>query len=85
MINWVRSKRPKRVVMITECSMADNVQAEMPDVEIMRPCNLCPHMKRITLPKILDSLIYLREEVTIDPDIAEKARRSVERMINLKN
>src|SRR6266851_210147 len=85
MINWVRNNHPKRVVMITECSMADNVQAELPDVEIMRPCNLCPHMKRITLPKILDSLIYLREEVTIDPDIAEKARRSVERMINLKN
>jgi quinolinate synthase len=78
-------KHPKRVVMITECSMADNVQAELPDVEMVRPCNLCPHMKRITLPKILDSLIYLREEVTIDPVIAEKARRSVERMINLKN
>ena len=85
MINWVRNKRPKRVVMITECSMADNVQAELPDVEMVRPCNLCPHMKRITLPKILDSLVYLREEVTIDPVIAEKARRSVERMINLKN
>jgi quinolinate synthase len=85
MINWVRNKHPKRVVMITECSMADNVQAELPDVEMVRPCNLCPHMKRITLPKILDSLIYLREEVTIDPVIAEKARRSVERMINLKN
>ena len=51
----------------------------------MRPCNLCPHMKRITLPKILDSLIYLREEVTVDPAIIDKARRSVERMINLKN
>jgi quinolinate synthase len=85
MINWVRSKRPKRVVMITECSMADNVQAELPDVEMVRPCNLCPHMKRITLPKILDSLLYLREEITIDPMIAEKARRSVERMVNLKN
>lgn len=85
MINWVRNKHPKRVVMITECSMADNVQAELPDVEMVRPCNLCPHMKRITLPKILDSLIYLREEVTVDPLIAEKARRSVERMINLKN
>jgi quinolinate synthase len=85
MINWVRSKHPKRVVMITECSMADNVQAELPDVEMVRPCNLCPHMKRITLPKILDSLVYLREEVTIDPMIAVKARRSVERMINLKN
>jgi quinolinate synthase len=51
----------------------------------VRPCNLCPHMKRITLPKILDSLVSLREEVTIDPQIAEKALRSVERMINLKN
>jgi quinolinate synthase len=85
MINWVRSNHPKRVVMITECSMADNVQAELPDVEMVRPCNLCPHMKRITLPKILDSLLYLREEVTIDPLMAEKARRSVERMVNLKN
>ena len=85
MINWVRNKRPRRVVMITECSMADNVMAELPDVEIMRPCNLCPHMKRITLPRILDSLLTLREEVTIDPEIAEKARRSVERMINLKH
>jgi quinolinate synthase len=85
MINWVRNNRSKRVVMITECSMADNVQAELPDVEMVKPCNLCPHMKRITLPKILDSLLNLREEVTIDPAIAEKARRSVERMINLKN
>src|SRR5580704_11841741 len=85
MINWVRNTHPKRVVMITECSMADNVQAELPDVEMVRPCNLCPHMKRITLPKILDSLVYLREEVSIDPAIAAKARRSVERMINLKN
>jgi quinolinate synthase len=85
MINWVRKNQSKRVVMITECSMADNVQAELPDVEMVRPCNLCPHMKRITLPKILDSLVYLREEVVVDPMIADKARRSVERMINLKN
>src|ERR1700751_2479744 len=85
MIDWVRKNQSKRVVMITECSMADNVQAELPDVEMVKPCNLCPHMKRITLPKILDSLVYLREEVTVDPMIADKARRSVERMINLKN
>jgi quinolinate synthase len=85
MINWVRNNRPKRVVMITECSMADNVQAELPDVEMVRPCNLCPHMKRITLAKILDSLVYLREDVTVDPSIIAPARRSVERMINLKN
>jgi quinolinate synthase len=85
MIDWVRSKHPRRVVMITECSMADNVRAELPDIEMVQPCNLCPHMKRITLAKILDSLLTLREEVTVDPLIAEKARRSVERMINLKN
>jgi quinolinate synthase len=85
MINWVRNKRPKRIVMITECSMADNVQAELPDVEMVRPCNLCPHMKRITLSKILDSLVYLREDVSIDPLIAKKARRSVERMVNMRN
>jgi quinolinate synthase len=85
MIKWVRDKRPKRLVMITECSMADNLRAELPDVEMVQPCNLCPHMKRITLPKILESLVYLREEVTVDPAIAVRARRSVERMINLKN
>jgi quinolinate synthase len=85
MINWVREKRPRRLVMITECSMADNVRAELPDVEMLRPCNLCPHMKRITLSNILESLLTLQEEVTIDPAIAARARRSVERMINLKN
>ncbi len=85
MIDWVRKHQPKRIVMVTECSMADNVQAELPNVDFVRPCNLCPHMKRITLPKILDSLVYMREEVTIDPMIIDKARRSVERMINLKN
>src|SRR5665647_2238839 len=85
MIDWVRHRHPKRVVMITECSMADNVRAELPDVEMVQPCNLCPHMKRITLANILDSLLTLREEVSVDPLIAEKARRSVERMINLKN
>src|SRR6478735_3727105 len=85
MIDWVRKNKPKRVVMVTECSMADNVKAELPDVEFVKPCNLCPHMKRITLPKILDSLIHMKEEVVIDPLIAAKARRSVERMIQLKN
>jgi quinolinate synthase len=85
MIKWVRDKHPKRLVMITECSMADKVRAELPDIEMVQPCNLCPHMKRITLPKILDSLLGLREEVTVDPAIAAKARRAVERMINLKN
>jgi quinolinate synthase len=85
MIDWVRDRRPRRVVMVTECSMADNVQAELPEVEFVRPCNLCPHMKRITLPKILDSLIDLKEEVIVDPMIAARARRAVERMVHLKS
>jgi quinolinate synthase len=84
MINWVKDRRPEKVLLVTECSMADNVAAETPDVEFVRPCNLCPHMKRIQLPKILDSLVYMREEVTIDPLVAERARRSVERMVELK-
>src|SRR5690349_18919222 len=85
MIDWVRKNKPKRVVLVTECSMADNVQAELPDVEFTRPCNLCPHMKRITLPNILDSLLHMKEEVVVDPAIAEKARRAVERMIYIKS
>jgi quinolinate synthase len=85
MIDWVRKRRPRRVVMVTECSMADNVQAELPEIEFVRPCNLCPHMKRITLPKILDSLLHMKEEVVVDPLIAERARRAVERMVHLKS
>ena len=85
MIDWVRKNKPKRVVLVTECSMADNVQAELPDVEFTRPCNLCPHMKRITLPKILDSLLHMKEEVVVDPAIADKARCAVERMIYMKS
>lgn len=85
MINWVKDKRPKKVVLVTECSMASNVAVEAPDVEFVRPCNLCPHMKRISLENIYDSLLHLRHEVTVDPDVAERARRAVERMVNLTN
>ena len=84
MADFVKERRPKRVVMVTECSMADNVAAEAPGVEFVRPCNLCPHMKRITLPKILDSLVFMQEEVLVDPLVAARARRSVERMVNLR-
>jgi len=83
MIDWVKTGNHKRVLMVTECSMASNVAAEAPEVDFIRPCNLCPHMKRITLPKILDSLVYLRDEVIVDPANADKARASVERMIAL--
>jgi quinolinate synthase len=85
MIKWVKDHQPKKVLLVTECSMSDNVAVEAPKVEFVRPCNLCPHMKRITLPKILESLVFLKEEVTIDPAVAARARRAVERMINLNN
>ncbi len=85
MIKWVKDNQPTKVLLVTECSMSDNVAVEAPNVEFVRPCNLCPHMKRITLPKILDSLVFLKEEVTIDPAIAERARAAVERMINLNH
>jgi quinolinate synthase len=85
MIDWVKTKHPAKVLMVTECSMADNVASEAPSVEFVRPCNLCPHMKRIQLPKILDSLLFMQEEVLLDPLVAAKARRSVERMVNLKS
>jgi quinolinate synthase len=81
MIDWVGKERPRRVVMITECSMSDNVAVQYPDVEFVRPCNLCPHMKRITLAKILASLEHLQHPVEIDPRVAERARRAVERML----
>jgi quinolinate synthase len=65
--------------------MASNIAAEAPDIDFVKPCNLCPHMKRITLPKILDSLVYLKDELSVDPMVASKARGAVERMINLKS
>ncbi len=83
MINWVSDKQPDTVLMVTECSMSDNVAVENPKVNFVRPCNLCPHMKRITLPKILESLVHEQVEITIDPAIADQARAAVERMIDL--
>lgn len=84
MINYVRDQKPPKVLLVTECSMASNIQSSVPEVEFVKPCNLCPHMKRITLPKILDSLCYMTDEIHIDPELAVRARRAVERMVNLK-
>lgn len=84
MIKYVKERKPKQVLMVTECTMSDNVAAETPDVEFIRPCNLCPHMRRITLPAIFNSLQNLTEEVKIDPALAVRARASVQRMIDLK-
>jgi quinolinate synthase len=84
MISWVEKNRPPRVVMVTECSMSDNVAAEVRDVEFVRPCNLCPHMKRITLAGIADSLRLMRHEVKVAPAVADGARQAVTRMLAVK-
>ena len=83
MNNYVLTERPRRVLMVTECSMSDNVAAGVSDVEFVRPCNLCPHMKRITLANIYQALQTLEPRVEIDPAIAVRARNSVERMLAL--
>lgn len=81
MTEFVGTVPQARVLLMTECSMADNVSVRYPDVQFVRPCNLCPHMKRNTLPKVLHSLEAMEYEVTIDPEIAERARRAVDRML----
>ena len=83
MIKYVKDNQPKKVMMVTECSMSDNVQVDNPNVEFIRPCNLCPHMKKITLPKILDCLENETNEIILDQDIIEKARKSVEKMAEI--
>lgn len=84
MVDFVADRRPPRVLMVTECSMSDNVAAASPETEFVRPCNLCPHMKKITLANILESLRTLEPQVSIAPEVAERARRSVERMLAVK-
>jgi quinolinate synthase len=81
MADYVGKQRPARVVLLTECSMSDNVALQYPDLDFVRPCNLCPHMKRITLPKIRRALETMSHEVTVAPEIADRARLSVERML----
>ena len=80
MIKYVEDNQPKKVMMVTECSMSDNVQVENPNVKFIKPCNLCPHMKKITLPKILDCLENETNEIIISNETIEKAKQSVERM-----
>jgi quinolinate synthase len=84
MIKYVKDRKPKKVLMVTECTMSDNVAAETPDVEFVRPCHFCPHMRRITLPAILNSLMTMTTKVEIEAGLAERARRSVQRMVDLK-
>ena len=84
MSSYVATRRPPRVVLLTECSMSDNVAADYPGLEFIRPCNLCPHMKKITLGNIRHALETMQHEVMIDPGIAARARLAVERMLAVK-
>ena len=83
MADYVGRERPARVVLLTECSMSDNVALQYPDLDFVRPCNLCPHMKRITLKNIRHALETMTHEVTVAPEIADRARRSVELMLEI--
>jgi quinolinate synthase len=84
MIGYVGSHKPRQVVMVTECSMSDNVAAENPGTEFIRPCNLCPHMKRITLDGILTSLRTMTHEVAVEPAVAARARVPIDRMLAVR-
>ena len=83
MINYVKKNQPKKVMLVTECSMSDNVQADNPNVEFIKPCNLCPYMKKITLQKILVCLENETNEIFIEKKIAKAARQSVQRMAEI--
>jgi len=81
--NYVKDEAPAKVVLLTECSMSDNVASENPETNFIRPCNLCPHMKRITLENILDCLIEMKHEVLIDEDMRVKAKAAIDAMLDL--
>jgi len=82
MSKWIHQRKPQKAILITECSMADNIALEVPETELLRPCNLCPHMKRITLPKIVEALRNDTFEITVEPDIRQRAVRAIDRMID---
>ena len=81
MSKYVKNNQPSKVMLVTECSMSDNVQVDNPNVQFIKPCNLCPHMKTITLPKVLDCLEKETNEILIPEIISRKARKAVERMV----
>ena len=83
--NYVSERSPNKVVLLTECSMSDNVASANPDVEFVKPCNLCPHMKRITLENIFDALTEMKHEVLIDEDVRVQAKKAIDAMLALPN
>ena len=83
MIDYVKNKQPKKVMLVSECSMSDNVEADNPKVSFIKPCNLCPYMKKINLKKILDCLENETNEIILDNKTIKAARKSVIRMTEI--
>ncbi len=83
MSKYVKENQPKKVLLVTECTMSDNVQIENPKVQFIKPCNLCPYMKKITLKKIFECLKNESNEIKISHNIATMARKSVQRMTEI--
>ncbi len=78
---FVARERPEKVAMITECTMADNVSVDFPDTQFIQPCSLCPYMRKVTVKKVLDTLEHMQHEIVVPEDVADRARRSVARMM----
>ena len=83
MSDYVSDHKPSNVILLTECSMSDNVAAANPGVDFVRPCNLCPHMKRITLDGIYRSLSDEVHEIFVPEDMRARAYKAVMDMINV--
>ena len=82
-VDWIHQHKPKKAMLVTECSMAANIADALPDVDFAKPCNMCPYMKKITLEKVLFSLHSMTTQVEVDAEVGARARVAVERMIDL--
>ncbi|MCK0171770.1 quinolinate synthase NadA [Aliiroseovarius sp. S1123] len=82
-IKYVTDEKPEKAMLITECSMASNISDALPEVDFVGPCNMCPYMKKISLEKILYVLHTMENQVEVDPSVADGARQSVQKMIDL--
>lgn len=83
MIDFVRKADSKNILLITECSMGDNLRMEFPEKHFVSTCQTCPHMKKITLEKIKSSLINEEFEIHLDEEIIRFAKNSVLRMLDI--
>ncbi len=84
MINYVKDMQADQYLLLTECSMGDNIAAEHPEKEMLRLCSVrCPHMNQITMEMTRDALLYNQYEVHVPEDIRVKAKQAVDRMLEI--